>query len=86
RLYIVGRTEDELLTAVNGLVIEGQVLSGQQASIKEVNLGAPRKPYDAPRYVPTHRPVRFAELMDYSTQLEATADRPRVRLNLRLPP
>ncbi|MFN4327393.1 MAG: cellulose biosynthesis cyclic di-GMP-binding regulatory protein BcsB [Limnobacter sp.] len=86
RLYIVGRTEEELLTAVNGLVIEGQVLSGQQASIKEVNLGAPRKPYDAPRYVPTHRPVRFAELMDYSTQLEATADRPRVRLNLRLPP
>lgn len=86
RLYVMGRNEDELLKAVYGLVIEGQALSGQKAYIKEVNLGAPRKPYDAPRYISTQRPVRFAELMDYSTQLEASYENNKVRLNLRVPP
>ena len=86
RLYILGRNEEELLKAVYGLVIEGQALSGQKAYIKTVSLGSPRKPYDAPRYVPTHRPVRFAELMDYPTQLEASYENSKVRMNLRLPP
>lgn len=85
-LYVMGRTEDELLQAVYGLVIEGQVLSGQKALVKKVELGAPRKPYDAPRYVPTNRPVRFGELIDFPGQLEVSADKPRAALNLRLPP
>lgn len=85
-LYVMGRNEDELLQAVYGLVIEGQVLSGQKALIKKVELGSPRKPYDAPRYVPTDRPVRFGELIDFPGQLEVSADKPRAALNLRLPP
>jgi cellulose synthase operon protein B len=85
-LYIMGRNEDELLQAVYGLVIEGQVLSGQKALIGKVNLGAARKPYDAPRYVPTSRPVRFAELIDFPGQLEASIDKPRTTVSLRLPP
>ncbi|HEY1059911.1 MAG TPA: cellulose biosynthesis cyclic di-GMP-binding regulatory protein BcsB [Limnobacter sp.] len=86
QLYVLGRNDEELLQAVYGLVVEGQVLSGKVAVVKKVNLGAPRKPYDAPRYVATDRPVRFAELMDYPTQLEASVENPKVRLNLRLPP
>lgn len=85
-LYVMGRTDEELLQAVYGLVIEGQVLSGQTALIKSVDLGVPRKPYDAPRYVPTDRPVRFAELIDFTGQLEVSSDKPRTSLNLRLPP
>lgn len=85
-LYVMGRNDEELLQAVYGLVIEGQVLSGQKALVKKVDLGAPRKPYDAPRYVPTNRPVRFAELIDFPAQLEASADKPRTAINLRLPP
>jgi len=85
-LYVMGRNEDELLQAVYGLVIEGQVLSGQKALVKKVALGAPRKPYDAPRYVPTDRPVRFGELIDFPGQLEVSADKPRAALSLRLPP
>lgn len=86
RLWVIGRNEDELMQAVQGLVLEGQVLSGQTALIEEVKQAAPRKAYDAPRYVPTDRPVRFAELMDYPTQLEITAANPEALLNLRLPP
>ena len=85
-LYVIGRNDDELLQAVYGLVIEGQVLSGQKAEIKTVDLGSPRKPYDAPRYVPTNRPVRFAELIDFPTQLETSKNKARTSINLRLPP
>jgi len=85
-LYVMGRSDEELLQAVYGLVIEGQVLSGQKALVKKVDLGAPRKPYDAPRYVPTNRPVRFAELIDFPGQLEVSSDKPRASINLRLPP
>lgn len=85
-LYVMGRNDEELLQAVYGLVIEGQVLSGQKALVKKVELGSPRKPYDAPRYVPTHRPVRFGELIDYPGQLEVSSDKPRASVNLRLPP
>lgn len=85
-LYVMGRTDEELLQAVYGLVIEGQVLSGQKALVKKVDLGAPRKPYDAPRYVPTDRPVRFGELIDFPGQLEVSTEKPRASVNLRLPP
>jgi len=34
-LYVMGRTDEELLQAVYGLVIEGQVLSGQKALVKK---------------------------------------------------
>lgn len=86
QLYILGRDDNELLEAVHALVIEGPALSGRAAVVSSVNLGSPRKPYDAPRYVPTDRPVRFAELMDFPNQLEVDSDRPRADLNLRLPP
>lgn len=85
-LYVLGRNDEELLQAVYGLVIEGQVLSGQKAQVKLVDLGAARKPYDAPRYVPTHRPVRFAELIDFPGQLEVSTEKPRAALSMRLPP
>ena len=85
-LYVIGRDDEELLQAVYGLVIEGQVLSGQKVLVKTVDLGSPRKPYDAPRYVPTNRPVRFAELIDSPTQLETSKNKARTSINLRLPP
>ncbi|MDH4395648.1 MAG: cellulose biosynthesis cyclic di-GMP-binding regulatory protein BcsB [Limnobacter sp.] len=86
QLYILGKNDEDLLNAAYALVLENQVLSGKTASVLKTDLGAPRKPYDAPRYTPINRPVRFAELMDYPTQLEANAGRNSVSLNLRLPP
>lgn len=86
RLYVIGRNEDELMKAVQGLVLEVQALSGRTAVIQDLELPEPRQAYDAPRYVPTNRSVRFSELMDYSTQLEMSAESPEAALNLRLPP
>ena len=85
-LYILGRNDAELLQAVYGLVLEAQALSGQVALVKKVDLGPARTPYDAPRYVPSNRPVRFAELTDYPEQLEVNSNNPVASLNLRLPP
>lgn len=86
RLYIIGKDETELMKAVMGLVLEVQALSGKSAIIEELKYPEPRKAYDAPRYVPTDRAVRFSELLDYSTQLEMSAESPEASLSLRLPP
>ncbi len=40
-LYVMGRSDEELLQAVYGLVIEGQVLSGQKALVKKSRPGRP---------------------------------------------
>src|SRR5690606_8122356 len=48
---------------------------------------APREPYDAPNWVPTNRPVRLSELVEYPGQLEVQGLRPNtIRVNLNLPP
>ncbi|MDX1670262.1 MAG: cellulose biosynthesis cyclic di-GMP-binding regulatory protein BcsB, partial [Limnobacter sp.] len=86
RLYVIGRSEAELQDAVMGLVLEGQALSGRLATIEKLQPPEPRKPYDAPRYVPTDRPVRFSELIDYASQLEVSAESPEAKVSLRLPP
>ncbi|NRT55366.1 cellulose biosynthesis cyclic di-GMP-binding regulatory protein BcsB [Sphaerotilus uruguayifluvii] len=88
-LYLLGRDGAELRRAVDALV-QGQlpghgssvVLSGTPPEI------APRQPYDAPRWTPTHRPVRFDELvaperLGFSgTKRESLA----LTLPMRLPP
>lgn len=86
RLYVIGRNAEELEQAVLGLVLESQALSGKTAVVEKLSQLTPREPYDAPRYVPTNRAVKFAELLDYPTQLEVDAETPTTRLNLRLPP
>ncbi len=86
QLYILGRTPEELNQAALALVLEDDSLSGSQAIVNKVVAPLSRKPYDAPRYVPTHRPVYFYELIDYPTQLEASTSNPETVINLRLPP
>lgn len=61
-LVVSGRNEGELMQAVRALVFNSAALSGQRVLITKENEPAPRKPYDAPAWVPTDRPVRFAEL------------------------
>ena len=40
--------------------------------VEEFKPLAPRVPYDAPNWVRLDRPVRFAELLDYLGQLQAS--------------
>jgi hypothetical protein len=65
-LLVMGRTQAELKMAVQALTLGQVALTGERAVITHINDVIARKPYDAPQWIPTDRPVRFGEL----TQLE----------------
>ncbi|MDN7428241.1 cellulose biosynthesis cyclic di-GMP-binding regulatory protein BcsB [Burkholderia sp. AU45388] len=85
-LVVTGRTAAEVDDAVATLVLGRAALSGPAATVAHVDLGAPRKPYDAPRWLPVNRPIAFRELVNDPHQLEVRGTTPdAIRLNLRVP-
>ncbi|MGY4725757.1 cellulose biosynthesis cyclic di-GMP-binding regulatory protein BcsB [Burkholderia pyrrocinia] len=85
-LVVTGRTAAEVDDAVATLVLGRAALSGPAATVAHVDLGAPRKPYDAPRWLPVNRPIAFRELVSDLRELEAHGTTPdAIRLNLRVP-
>ncbi|WP_050978624.1 cellulose biosynthesis cyclic di-GMP-binding regulatory protein BcsB [Edwardsiella tarda] len=86
-LLILGRDDNDLMTAVRGLAQGNAMLRGDRVAIDQVETLAPRQPYDAPNWVPTDRPVTFGELQDYDEQLQSVGIRPApISLTLNLPP
>src|SRR5215469_7896804 len=61
-LLVMGRNADELRAAASTLALGANALSGQTQVAGNPDIPA-RKPYDAPRWVPIDRPVRFGELV-----------------------
>jgi len=61
-LLVMGRDAKELAEAADTLSLGATALSGQTQVVGEPKI-PPRKPYDAPRWVPIDRPVRFGELV-----------------------
>jgi hypothetical protein len=85
-LVFQGKDEAQLRTAVEGIVLGSDVLTGSSATVSEVR-HARRPAYDAPRWLRTDRAVKFGELVDSSAQLQASSISPApITLNLRLPP
>jgi len=86
-LVIRGRDEADLLRAVAALAVGSPLLRGSRVQVGELPPLPARRPYDAPNWTPTDRPVRFAELMDYTQQLQVSGLQPRpVELTVNLPP
>ncbi|GAB3379785.1 cellulose biosynthesis cyclic di-GMP-binding regulatory protein BcsB [Azotobacter armeniacus] len=86
-LLILGRDEADLRRAVTALALGTPLLRGARVTIGELPPLAPRKPYDAPNWIPTDRPVRFAELLEYERQLQVSGLQPDpITLSLNLPP
>lgn len=86
-LLILGRDQQDLLTAARGLAQGDVLLRGQSVQVDEVKPLSPRQPYDAPNWVRLDRKMRFDELTDYPGQLQATGRRLwPMSLTLRLPP
>ena len=86
-LLVMGRNEEDLATAAKALALGGHLLRGQRATIDKVETLQPRKPYDAPAWMRTDRPVRFAELITYPQQLQVSGLQPRpITLDVNLPP
>ncbi|WP_312706583.1 cellulose biosynthesis cyclic di-GMP-binding regulatory protein BcsB [Stenotrophomonas sp.] len=85
-LLVLGRDDAELRTAASALAL-GAPLSGASATISSFKPAATRKPYDAPNWIPSDRPVRMDELVSRSSELNVTGYHPDlIRIGLQLPP
>ncbi len=86
-LLILGRDDNDLVTAAKGIVQGNILFRGQNVTVDNVEQLAPRQPYDAPNWVRTDRPMTFAELQQYPDQLQTTGLLPPpISLSLNLPP
>ncbi|CAM2786686.1 Cellulose synthase regulatory subunit [Legionella steigerwaltii] len=86
-LLISGRDDQDLLTAVQGIAQGNVLFRGTSVTINNVKMLETRKPYDAPNWIRTDKPVTFAELEDYEGQLQTKGYTPYpVTLWFNLPP
>lgn len=85
-LLVMGTNAAELKIAAQALTLGSRALSGPRATVTSLADVAPRKPYDAPNWLRSDRPVRFGELAQ-SSDLNVSGYNPDlVRVNFRVPP
>lgn len=65
-LLVLGRNADEVKIAAHALVSGGHALSGESATLSNAALLPKRKPYDAPNWLPSDRPISFTGLKDHA--------------------
>lgn len=86
-LVVFGRDDKDLLQAAEGIAAGNILFRGDKVTVDEVKPLLARKPYDAPNWVHTDRPVTFGELKTYEQQLQSTGLEPAsINLSLNLPP
>jgi len=85
-LVIMGRDANELELAVQGLTLGKATLTGSYVNVAKMQDIPARKPYDAPNWIPTDRPVHLAELARKS-DLQAEGVSPDlIRVGFNAPP
>lgn len=86
-LLIQGQNDEQLNKAVRGLVLGHALLSGPVAVVNRAEQIKPRKPYDAPHWLPTDRAVNLGELVDDPSQLQVVGrNPPAIKVSFQLPP
>lgn len=63
-LLVTGRNAEEVKRAAAAAALGNKAVAGNSVVIDKLQPVAPRKPYDAPNWLPTDRPVKLAELID----------------------
>ncbi|MCX7081379.1 MAG: cellulose biosynthesis cyclic di-GMP-binding regulatory protein BcsB, partial [Pseudomonas sp.] len=85
-LVVTGRDAAELKRAATALVLGSQTLSGSSVVIDRLDTLQPRKPYDAPNWLPSDRPVKLGELVA-AKQLNVSGYNPgEIAVPLNFPP
>lgn len=86
-LIIWGRDAADMNIAALALAQGNKIFRGQRVTVNQVQPLEPRELYDAPNWIPTHRPVHFAELTTYAEQLERRGLEPEpINLEINVPP
>ncbi|MGY4495293.1 cellulose biosynthesis cyclic di-GMP-binding regulatory protein BcsB [Pseudomonas sp. TE3610] len=85
-LIVAGRDAAELKLAADAVALGNKTLVGNSVVIDNLDAVAPRKPYDAPNWLPSDRPVRLGELID-TKRLSVSGYNPGyITIPLHLPP
>lgn len=85
-LLVMGRDSKELKIAATAVSVGSQALSGQTASITKLETLAPRRPYDAPNWIPSDRPTPLGELATPLALNASGFNPPPIRVDMRVPP
>jgi len=85
-LVVMGRDAKELDVAAQALTLASPTLTGNFVSVKELTNIPLRKPYDAPNWIPTDRPVHFGELAKLDALQVAQLDPELIRVKFSIPP
>ena len=85
-LVFTGNTDEEIIRAANAVALAAPTLSGNLVTITKETEAARRKPYDAPAWIPTDRPVKFGEITKLEELKVQAYFPPVIRLNYRIPP
>jgi len=85
-LLVSGSDEAEIGRAARAIALASQTLSGQSVTVTKEIEAAARKPYDAPAWIPSDRPVRLGELMASEKMRVRTYYPDTIRLNYRVAP
>jgi len=85
-LVLGGRDAKELKRAAQAVVTGSKALTGQKAVITQLAELQPRKPYDAPNWLRSDRPVQFGELVPPTKLNVSGFAPPSIPVDLRLPP
>ncbi len=86
-LLVLGRDDNDLITAVQGIAQGNILFRGQMVTVDKVEKLAPRQPYDAPNWVRIDRPTTFAELQQFNDQFQTSGFQPwPILLRFNLPP
>lgn len=85
-LLVLGRDNAELKIATQALTLGQTALAGQTAIIRNFKEPALRKAYDAPKWLPTSRPVKFGELTPLQSLQVNGLTPDLIRINMRVAP
>ncbi|MBY0412037.1 MAG: cellulose biosynthesis cyclic di-GMP-binding regulatory protein BcsB, partial [Burkholderiaceae bacterium] len=69
-LLVLGKDDAQLQMAADALALGKPTLSGQTIAVKSLEYPALAKPYDAPRWITTQRPVKLGELVPNASDLQ----------------
>lgn len=86
-LLIMGRDDNDLITAVTGIARGQVIFRGHLVTINEIERLTPREPYDAPKWVQLNKPIYFNSLQSFQGQFQSLGLEPApITLNMTLPP